>query len=116
MATLTATIIATATLAPSQFSFCIPPEISLESEDFYTGLPRESTASSQHYTITAPEKSASSKPERRSRGVPIFPPRNNPATYQAWIASDSEYDYENGDNRDDDDEDENIYGGTNSSR
>lgn len=110
MATLTATIMA---LAPSQFSFRIPLEISLESEDFYTGPPRESTASSQHYTITAPEKSASSKPERRSRGVPIFPPRNNPAAYQAWIASDSEYDYENGDdNRDDEDEDENIYGGT----
>ena len=79
MATLTATIIATATLAPSQFSF--------ESEDFYTSPPRESTASSQHYTITVPEKSENSKPERRSREVPIFPPRNNPAAYQAWIAS-----------------------------
>jgi hypothetical protein len=78
MATLTATIMATATLAPSQFLFCIPPEISLESEDFYTGPPRESTASSQHYTITAPEKSASSKPEEGAGESLSFPPETIP--------------------------------------
>jgi len=85
MATLiiTTTTIITTTLAPSQSSFRIPPEISLDNNNFYTGPPRKSTASSQRYAIIALRKSVSSKPERRSRGVPLFPLKSQ-EVLEAW--------------------------------
>jgi len=42
--TITITIIAIVTLAPSRSLFRIPPEISLNNNNFYTSPPRKSTA------------------------------------------------------------------------
>ena len=66
-------------LAPSQSSFRIPYEILLNKNNFYTSPPKRSTALSQYYAITAPEKSASSKPKRKNIKVPLFPPKSQEA-------------------------------------
>ena len=79
-----ATLTTATMLAPSKSLFRIPPEISLNNNNFYTGPPKKLTASSQHHAITAPKKSASSTPKRRSRGVPLFPPRSEEAL-EAWV-------------------------------
>ena len=72
---------AAATVASSQ-PLRFHSEISLDNINFYTAPPEKPRAS-QHHAITAPEKSTSSKPERRNRGVPLFPPKSQEAL-KAW--------------------------------
>lgn len=87
---------AAATVAAPRILF-VPPEISLDRNNFYTGPPKKPMASSGHRAITAPEKRPSSKSkeegdeEEKKKMMKkikrLLKHPLEPAKYMAWLFS-----------------------------